>query len=807
MSLPDDIVTEIFSYLPAKSASRFRGVSCAWHATLSSASFIDLHLRRANKPGEIKVFFSLPDDTPEEEPSNDDTVEEESNDDGTAEGVSNYNGEGEPSDDGSTPEEKTYDEGESHDDDEDDTSEEEESHDDDDDTWEEESYFYAWQPGGVATKLTTNNFYQPTPLTRPLHGLVLMRDATSYHICNPCTGATLALPDSSTLPAKMMWRPFHGETKLPYYAYVAYGLGYCLVTHEYKVVRLFSNKEDDYSLVHCEVFVLGTVAYWRPTAQQPPACVVEDPGVFLDGHLHFLCSNGGILTFDVSEETFGSLFPPPNLEEDAPIKMTELDGCLCICHGHKNYGDGAYNIWMLGNYKQGNWERLCRVDPTAWTEPERVLLDSYWMAPLGIYNENSGHTKIMFDTGTCKVFAVDVTNGNKPEVIFNPDETIGGTFKDFSEPGLGLFEESLVPVGRTIGEMVLLSPHTKAWFDILKWMQTRFVADLSLVCRAWRAMVKDDHFIRSHVAHANLNKSPRIMLIDDSTFGLYVDLEDVVNGREGYTVSAHLVCSQPCHGLNAGTKGCRSFVCNPVMGYLENILVDGVDEDTFFAGQTGMGYDSENNIHVLVLVTYKEKNLATPEYKLECKLRYVDDKECRLVDPPPRPVANVPPTYVAGKIFWLVEPDLGPISLNCEIVAFDIRTENFEVLQGPPCSNHADGHKSILQLHGALCMAFPDKRCSVIDIWMMKDGIWSMEYHIELKELSQEYPSERTTPLAVDPTDGRILFSTGRSLGYFDPETAAMETLYSNVGLPSDLNFCPIICDESFVSTLYSFYY
>jgi hypothetical protein len=104
-------------------------------------------------------------------------------------------------------------------------------------------------------------------------------------------------------------------------------------------------------------------------------------------------------------------------------------------------------------------------------------------------------------------------------------------------------------------------------------------------------------------------------------------------------------------------------------------------------------------------------------------------------------------------------------------------------------------------------MACPDKRSNVIDIWMMKDGIWSMEYHIELKEFSQEYPSERTTPLAVDPTDGRILFSTGRSLGYFDPETAAMETLYSNVGLPSDLNFCPIICDESFVSTLYSFYY
>jgi hypothetical protein len=86
---------------------------------------------------------------------------------------------------------------------------------------------------------------------------------------------------------------------------------------------------------------------------------------------------------------------------------------------------------------------------------------------------------------------------------------------------------------------------------------------------------------------------------------------------------------------------------------------------------------------------------------------------------------------------------------------------------------------------------------------MMKDaGIWSMEYHIELEEFSPQYSWEKTTPLAIDPTDGRILLSTGRSLGYIDPKTGAMETLYSNHGQPGDANFCPVICHESFVSTL-----
>jgi F-box interacting protein len=247
-----------------------------------------------------------------------------------------------------------------------------------------------------------------------------------------------------------------------------------------------------------------------------------------------------------------------------------------------------------------------------------------------------------------------------------------------------------------------------------------------------------------------------------------------------------------------------------VRGYIERIFLDGVDEDTVFAGQTGLGYDSEYNVHVLVLVTYKEKNFATRDYQIECKLRYVDDHECHSLVPPPRPVADVQPTFVDGKIFWLVEPNLGPISLICEIIAFGVHTEEFEVLQGPPCSNLDNGHRSILQLHGALCVACSDKSSNVIDIWMMKDvNIWSMEYHIELGKFSQEYPSERTTPLAVDPTDGRILLSTGNSLGYYDPVTAAMETLYRDDDMQwpdnmqwTDRKFCPVICEESFVSTL-----
>jgi hypothetical protein len=87
---------------------------------------------------------------------------------------------------------------------------------------------------------------------------------------------------------------------------------------------------------------------------------------------------------------------------------------------------------------------------------------------------------------------------------------------------------------------------------------------------------------------------------------------------------------------------------------------------------------------------------------------------------------------------------------------------------------------------------------------MMKDnnGTWLREYHIDLTEFYTEYSSEETTPLAIDPKDGRILLSTGRSLGYYDPKTAALETIYS-LGMHEDYwKFSPIVCDESLVFRL-----
>ncbi|KAG2548345.1 uncharacterized protein LOC120650717 [Panicum virgatum] len=508
----------------------------------------------------------------------------------------------------------------------------------------------------------------------------------------------------------------------------------------------------------------------------------KNPAVFLNGYLHFLCCDGGITTFNISDETFGSLLPPPDFENVASV-LTELDGCLCLCYGEPDSEDPIHSS-VLRDYKEARWEKLCCIDRTAWTESERMLMNSLWIAPIGIYNYSGGGRKIMFGTGSCKVFAVD-PDGGDPEILLTPEDTMVGSCEDDYVPTFVLLEESLVPVGASIEDMVLSSPTTEAWFDILNWLPTRSVLELRLVCMEWHGMIMTDCFTQSHVIHANLKRSPLIKFIVDPRFGYYMDLDEWI-GQDGFLPDFDLVCSQPCHGLNVGSCSSWDFVCNPTIGYCKHIQFDDND-GTFFAGRIGLGYDTEIEKHVMVHITYEEKNLETRCYKLQCKMKYVDGCDWDPIDPPSRPIAGIPPTFVNGKIYWMVDPNLGPVSARSEIVAFNVNIEEFEVLQGPPCT-HGSGHMTILELQGALCISYSDQSRNTVDLWMMKDdGISLMEYHIVLDKLA-----ENAAPLAVDPTDGRILLNTGWSLGYYDPRTSAFETIYTKRQALSGLSSIPL---------------
>ncbi|KAK1604021.1 hypothetical protein QYE76_027694 [Lolium multiflorum] len=684
--LPEEMLVEIFSRLPAKSVRRFRCLSRSWAATLTSGPFVDLHLHQANHRPIPKVF-------------------------------------------------------------------------------------------ATTAHLSAKN-WSVEVLTKPCHGLVLLHRPPHGHcVYNPSTGELLPLPEREKRTG------------------VSYGLGYCPATMEYKVVRLFIYGN---STPRCEVFTLDVSAHWSAVAQKPPwsASAARSPAVFCDGYLHFLIRKGGgigtsIATLDIGDETFGSLTVPPAVAQDTvgQAELTVLDGCLCLCV----FGDccrsrsdvDPYCIWRLACREAGRWEKLYRVlEPrVAW--PKADLLRLHWISPLEVYRAGNGRKKIVFATEEgVLAFDLEDVGGGAPEMLVSPVEATGDSSDGatISCRAVGLLEESLVPVGRTSEEIVYSSPRMKAWSDVLKWMPTRSVVALIRVCKEWRAVINSARFAETHALYANLGKSHRIELVDahplfDVPFYPLEFCERVEDEMMPFLFDraiSSVVCSKPCNGLilvsyiryTSDTEGsCLHFLCNPSREYSSRIYPDQVDahDSSLAIGSLELGYDPRTNKHVLVHLVCYDK--GSRDYQLECYIKLTDTTTSWIsISPPPRPVNDMRPAYAEGN------------------------STGWYIL------NLGQSHRS----YWRLMLAHENSRgANAIDVWTLEGCLWTMGYRIDLRESQQMYSSDETTLLAVDPEDGRILLSTGKALGYYDPETRALETIYHLGEHLQHMEFSPTLCQES----------
>ncbi|RCV42386.1 hypothetical protein SETIT_9G212500v2 [Setaria italica] len=741
--LPEEIVEDILSRLPARSLCRFRCVSRSFDAVISSRAFQDTHYQRNS--GDRRLFVRPP-------------------------GVQ------EP--------------------------------------------FYAWHPctgaGGPAeTIMSPRRLPQGStfPVSKSCRGLVLLKNTEhcTHHVWNPSTGEILTLPDKEPLRARCL--------------FVSYGLCYCPATQRHKVVRLYNGPWgsifDGYGAkpaTICEVFTLNESAYWRPAATEPPPCHPRENyrqlGVFCDGNLHFLDQCGGITVFNVEDETFGTLDPPPVLQRWSNFQLTELGGSLCIYsiveEQWRSYRECKHivDVWLLKDYTAAaKWERLCCIDcGDAPEQVERqVMLKSSWIAPLDMYYDGSNQRKIVFGTEHCNVFIVDPNNGTT-KLAFTL--AIGGRGR---RPSMGFFEESLARVGTLSENTAFASPWMRAWSEVLSRLPALAddVWSLNQVCRGWRAIIKSEHFVAAHLRRANPSgKSLQMVFFSDAGMpyafepvGKYIDspgiMPPLVDSR------CTIICSKPCHGLNLLSLAYSDFVCNPATRYFKALPPDddiSVDA-AMFTGRLGLGYEQESSRHVLVRLAYTEKNLTTRDYKMVCHMKYLEDIIWDEVDPPPRPIANMLPAHVNGKLYWMVETELGQSSSGLEMIELDVSKRKFEVLKGPPCGRDSGEHMSINELEEMVCVICSNRTVGIIRIWAMEDtGMWSAKYDIQLERFSPEYSPETTMPLAVDPKDGRILLSTGRTLGYYNPKTAELETIYHLGKHTEGMKFVPALFQESLVN-------
>jgi len=268
-------------------------------------------------------------------------------------------------------------------------------------------------------------------------------------------------------------------------------------------------------------------------------------------------------------------------------------------------------------------------------------------------------------------------------------------------------------------------------------------------------------------------------------------------------LDSKVVCSKPCHGLNLLSTAEMDYLYNPCTGYWRTKPYPGslacapwetpdnndgwiVPDHAFATGNktVGLGFNPLNQEHVAVTMSYEFKNFKSREYRLTCSVWH-----CRpgsgfqggLV--PPLPVNNLPPAHVSGVLYWMSDPLLGPSS-EYAIVSFNVATEVFDVISCPRHTNVANRssqsarHLFVVELGAKLCVVLADRTANELVIWKLERDEWYAAYVVCLKA-SPDYSllSNIVMPLAVDPKDGRILLSTGRRMGFYDPVNETIEEL------------------------------
>ncbi|KAE8798413.1 hypothetical protein D1007_26275 [Hordeum vulgare] len=268
------------------------------------------------------------------------------------------------------------------------------------------------------------------------------------------------------------------------------------------------------------------------------------------------------------------------------------------------------------------------------------------------------------------------------------------------------------------------------------------------------------------------------------------------------------ICSKPCHGLNLVSTEEEDYLYNPCTGYYYKIPSD---PESFartpweerpgdgYAGRQnsafsiGLGFNPLNQEHIAIFIFYQRKDFGSRGYRLTCSVWQRCSWYLYSISNPPLPVNDMPPAYVDGVFYWMSDPLLGPCNEQV-IVAFDIARNEYDTIPCPPhiarwCDN-SHRHSFVTELEGMLCVVLADSMEDELQIWKQEHDEWERAYTICLKAWPDySLVSNVVVPLSIDSKDdGRVMLSTGRKVGLYDPIGKTVESVRSRRGASASLH-------------------
>ncbi|CAL4909313.1 unnamed protein product [Urochloa decumbens] len=655
------------------------------------------------------------------------------------------------------------------------------------------------------------NFVDVVPA--PCHGLPLIYDAVvpAYYVCNAATRAATRLPSCYDVP------------------YATAGLGFDALTRKYKVVRLFQGRGYEKQTFNCEIYTLGDDEgdHWRPVAGGVPfrfcsfarsaiwyAVFRKAPPVFAGGFLHWLIEpsffaktpRASVISFSLTNETFSWVRSPSFAVSGA--HLVELDGHLCMVRDlRKGSPAGSMlEIWKLNDYSSGGWSLNHQI--TLLGHVSTDFVDPHVVKVIGSFGNCNSSKRIIITTSKHKVFAYDPLSETL-ENVHSTMEIHASHQIELSDTRFSLFRESLVPVHKTKEEISLSSPLAKVAKEILLRLPAESALKFKLVCKQWLRLINSESFAHAFFLHKNMDKRLKIMLVGKGTgqpgFS-FTNLNDWVQeaSNKGVLLDTKVVCSKPCHGLNLVSIENKDYLYNPCTGFhrvcmnrrlhlhqMWRLPIGVPQEDHPFSvgnKNVGLGFDPLFQEHIIVEIFYSLKDYKFRQYHLSSSLWSFNSRRLQQLPPSPLPVNDMPPAYLEGMLYWMSEPRLGQ-SHKRAIVSFNIATKIFDVIPCPSCIAICDSNSPclayVVELEGVLCAVLADPAVNGLDVWKWELGQWDRAYTIYLNSWPDySLGTNIVMPLAVDPTDGKVLLSTGRKLGLYSPLKQTIENSFALDQMP-----------------------
>lgn len=350
------------------------------------------------------------------------------------------------------------------------------------------------------------------------------------------------------------------------------------------------------------------------------------------------------------------------------------------------------------------------------------------------------------------------------------------------------------------------------------------VVRLRAVCRAWRAALTSDHFVRAHRAlraAAAGDGQPEIVFFAPAAGGsgagtaFYTcklassDGSGSAEARELVTVGNLpaddlVVLTKPCHGLTllfqAGSS--EYYVCNLSTG--EHVALPpcapAAKPDpyggAYVRSSTGLGFDTAAGKHKVVRL-YEEEERGQQRCEMYSLVSGRGGGGWRpsAGRVPPgvtKCLEGRPPVFLDGCFYWhmdtgrlgVVEAGILLRSPERAILSLSVATEQFGWIRTP--AQLAREVRHLAELDGSLC-AVVDLRlvAEEYELWTWSSPSWSRRCRISLASLERPMREElglgglRLLPLCTSPADGRILLATSRHKVYaYDAGSNRVDTVW-----------------------------